>query len=69
MAQGLRCGRGFVGRFVARSECCYALLFVAEFFGVFDKNFAQTFVAGARAAALDEKRRGLGSSGNGDCSF
>ena len=65
MAQELRSDGGCGGCFVARNQCCNTLLFIAEFFGVFDKDFAQTFVAGAGPAAPDEERRGLDSSGRG----
>jgi hypothetical protein len=69
MAQELRSDSRFGGRFFARSQCCYALLFFTEFFGVFGKNFAQTFVAGARPAAPYKDGRGLDSSGRRGCSL
>jgi len=69
MAQELRCDHRYGGRFIAGSKCGYALLFTAEPVGVCSKNFAQTYVAGAKPAAPDEECRGLDASGRGDCNF
>ena len=66
MAQELRGDRRCGGRFFAGSQCGYTLWFIAEFFGVCSKNFAQTFVAGAEPAAPHKERRGLDASGCGE---
>jgi hypothetical protein len=67
MAQELRCDYRCRRRFFAGGKCGYALLFTAERVGVCSKNFAQTYVAGAKPAAPDQDRRGLDASGRGDC--
>lgn len=67
MAQELRSHGRSGGRFVARGQCCDALLFFAELIGLLRQNVAPTFLAGAGPAAPDEKRRGLDFSGRGHC--
>lgn len=63
MEQELLRGRGFARRIVARRKCRDAVLFSAEFVGLFWSIGSQAFGAGAEPAAADEERCELDSSG------
>jgi len=66
MAQKLRCDHRRGGSLFAGRQRGYALLFIAQRFGLCSKNLAQTFFAGAEPAAPDEDGRRLDASGRRD---